>query len=44
MNALIMKNIHPIKFKTIKTQNYYRKQREAILNDPHRKELFKKII
>ena len=28
----------------MKDQNYYRKQREAILNDTHRKQLFKKLF
>lgn len=28
----------------MKDQNYYKKQREAILNDSHRKELFKKLF
>lgn len=28
----------------MKSQTYFKKQREAILNDPHRKQLFKKLF
>ena len=28
----------------MKTQTYFKKQREAILNDTHRKQLFKKLF
>ena len=28
----------------MKTQSYFKKQREAILNDTHRKQLFKKLF
>lgn len=39
MYGLLTTNIN-----RMKEQKYYQKQREAILNDSHRKELFKKLF